>query len=158
MGWLLAHPQRHDYKKCQGCGNTIKIVKEVMGQITMQELNPHNYPTTPEIDANLELLYSKINNVRQSYNIPMIVTSGLRSEAQQQQLIADGKSTASKSKHLTGQAVDIQDIDGALRDWVIRNMNLMEQYGFWFEDFGHTKGWVHFQIFPPLSGKRVFIP
>lgn len=129
-----------------------------MGQISLQELNQHNYPTTPEIDANLNDLLVKINQVRQAYNTPMIVTSGLRSEAQQQQLIADEKSTATKSNHLLGQAVDIQDTDGTLRDWVKRNMDLMIEIGFWFEDFSHTIGWLHFQTIPPKSGNRIFIP
>ncbi len=129
-----------------------------MGKISLQELNKHNYPTTSEIDVNLNDLLVKINVVRQKYNKPMIVTSGLRSEAQQQQLIADGKSTATKSKHLTGQAVDIQDIDGELAIWVKRNLALMEEIGLWMEDFSHTKGWVHFQNASPKSGKRVFIP
>lgn len=129
-----------------------------MGQISLQELNQHNYPTTPEIDVNLNDLLVKINQVRQAYNIPMIVTSGLRSEAQQQQLIADGKSNAPKSHHLTGEAVDIQDLDGKLKAWVTRNLDLMEQIGLWMEDFNSTPTWTHFQIVPPKSGNRIFIP
>lgn len=158
QAWLLNHPSDHEYLKCISCGWCRKIERKKMGQISLEELNPHKYPTTPEIDANLQILYSRINQVRQAYNKPMIVTSGLRSEAQQQQLIADGKSNASKSKHLTGQAVDIQDKDEELRKWVERNIKLMEEIGFWFEDFNHTKGWIHFQSISPRSGKRIFIP
>lgn len=126
--------------------------------ISSKELNSHGYPTTPEIDANLSILLDKINQVRIAYAIPMIVSSGLRSETQQQDLIASGKSTATKSKHLMGQAVDIADKDGKLAKWVQENMQLMETIGFWFEDFNSTPGWVHFQIVPPKSGKRVFVP
>jgi uncharacterized protein YcbK (DUF882 family) len=126
--------------------------------ISLQELNQHNYPTTPEIDTNLHELLTKINKVREAYNTPMIVTSGLRSDEQQLALIAAGKSDAKGSKHLTGQAVDILDSDRKLRDWVLANMDLMETIGFWFEDFDHTPNWIHFQIVPPGSGKRVFIP
>ncbi len=158
QAWLLQHPTAHEFKKCVTCGWCVKIERKSMGSISLQELNKHNYPTTPEIDANLEILLGKINAVRQKYNKPMIVTSGLRSEAQQQQLIADGKSTATKSKHLSGQAVDIQDTDGELAIWVKRNLALMEEIGLWMEDFDHTKGWLHFQIVAPKSGKRVFIP
>lgn len=88
----------------------------------------------------------------------MIVTSGLRSAYQQGMLISSGKSTATKSKHLSGEAVDILDKDGSLRDWILSNMYLMETTGLWLEDFGHTVGWVHFQIVPPKSGHRIFIP
>jgi uncharacterized protein YcbK (DUF882 family) len=126
--------------------------------ISAGELNQHNYPTTPGIDANLKILLAKINEVRLAYNIPMTVTSGLRSDEQQQALIAAGKSNAPKSHHLTGEACDILDTDGKLCEWVKTNMDLMEKIGFWFEDFDHTHGWVHFQIVPPKSGKRVFIP
>ena len=126
--------------------------------IKLQELNPHDYPTTPEIDQNLNILHEKINEIRDLYGIPMIVTSGLRSVEQQQNLILDGKSNAPHSKHLTGQAVDIQDKDKALKNWVIANMDKMKEIGFWFEDFDHTIGWVHFQTVSPKSGKRIFIP
>ena len=126
--------------------------------ISLYELNQHGYPTTPEIDANLAILLEKINQVRKAWGVPMIVDSGLRSAEQQQQLIAEGKSNAPKSKHLTGQAVDIADKNGELKKWVLENMPLMEQIGFWFEDFNSTPSWVHFQIVPPASGKRIFIP
>lgn len=126
--------------------------------IKLSELNPHQYPTNDEIDANLLELHDKINKVRDLYGKPMTVTSGLRSQELQNQLIVDGKSNASKSKHLTGQACDILDESRELRDWVIANIDKMEDIGFWFEDFDHTPIWVHFQIVPPLSNKRIFIP
>lgn len=126
--------------------------------ISLSELNKHNYPTTPEIDANLQDLLTKINIIRTAYNKPMAVTSGLRSDDQQKELIAQGKSTATQSKHLTGQAVDIYDPNGELKSWVVANIALMETTGFWFEDFGSTPNWVHWQILAPHSGKRFFIP
>ena len=126
--------------------------------ISLKELNQHQYPTNPTIDANLAILLDRINQVRNAYGVPMVVTSGLRSDAQQQALIAAGKSDAPKSHHLTGEAVDIQDTDAKLVTWVKANMDLMIKIGMWFEDFGHTPGWVHFQIVPPASGNRVFIP
>lgn len=126
--------------------------------IELQELNSHQYPTTTEIDDNLAILLDKMNQVRTAWGNPMIVTSGLRSQAQQDSLIAAGISNAPKSKHLTGQACDIADSDRSLTQWVKDNMDLMEQIGLWFEDFDHTPTWVHFQIIAPGSGNRVFIP
>jgi hypothetical protein len=42
------------------------------------------------------------------------------------------------------------------------NMQLLKETGLWLEhgNWTHYKGgtWVHFQIVPPLSGKRIFIP
>jgi hypothetical protein len=122
--------------------------------ISMQELNPHNYPLTEEISYNINILLEKINKVRESYAQPMIVTSGLRSQEDQTRI----NPTAPKSKHITGQACDIQDLDGRLLTWVLANFDLMKDLGFWFEDFRYTSNWIHFQIVPPASGRRVFIP
>lgn len=124
----------------------------------LHELNPHQYPTTPEIDANLKTLLDALNLLRITYNKPMIVTSGLRSEAQQEGLIAAGKSNAHHSKHLIGQAADISDPDGTIKKWVTENEDLLARIGLWCEDFSSTPNWVHFQCVPPKSGKRFFIP
>lgn len=126
--------------------------------ITLKELNPRNFPTTPEIDANLKILLEKMNKVRVAYAQPMIVTSGLRSEKLQEALIIAGKSTATRSKHLLGQACDIQDKNGKLTKWIKANLKLMADVGLWLEDFEYTIGWCHFQSVPPKSGKRIFIP
>ena len=126
--------------------------------ISLEELNKHGYPTTPEIDANLQVLLNKLNKVREKYSVPMIVTSGLRSNEQQQKLIALGKSNAPKSHHLTGEAADIFDRDVSLKGWVKDNLPFIEEIGLWMEDFTFTRDWVHFQIVPPHSGNRFFIP
>ncbi len=126
--------------------------------ITLKELNPSDYPTTPEIDANLIVLLERINRIRKVYGHPMTVTSGLRSDAKQKALIAAGKSTATASKHLTGQAVDIFDPKGELKDWVKLNLPLIEEVGLWLENFAYTSNWVHFQTVAPKSGKRFFVP
>ncbi len=125
--------------------------------ISLKELNPHGYPTTPEIDANLQILLTRLNAVRSAYGKPMTITSGLRSNAQQQGLIEAGKSNAVHSKHLSGQAADIAD-DGKLKAWVMVNLALIEEIGLWMEAFESTPTWVHMQIIAPKSGKRFFIP
>lgn len=84
----------------------------------------------------------------------MTVTSGLRSLEQQMKV----NPKAPKSKHLTGEAVDILDQSGRLKAWVKENIALIEEIGLWMEDFLSTPSWVHFQIVPPASGHRFFIP
>jgi uncharacterized protein YcbK (DUF882 family) len=126
--------------------------------ISLSELNPHQYKTTPEIDANLNILLEKANIIRSAYGKPMTISSGLRDAAQQQRLISEGKSNAPKSHHLTGEAADILDQDGSLKIWVKDNIKLFEDTGLWMEDFAHTPTWVHMQIVPPRSGNRFFIP
>ena len=127
--------------------------------ITMNELNPHGYDTDDETLANLNDLLVKMNKVRTAYSIPMTVTSGLRNQADQTRI----NPSAPKSKHLTGNACDIADTDGALLKWILANLDLMEEIGVYFEHFcwTHPKGagwWCHFQNVPPASGKRIFVP
>lgn len=122
--------------------------------ISLQELNPKGYETTPEQDANLAILLERINKVRDAYGKPMVISSGLRSAADQARI----NPSAPKSKHLLGQACDVRDRDKSLAKWIQENMSLMEEIGLWFEDFDHTTTWVHAQIVPPRSGNRVFKP
>lgn len=122
--------------------------------ISAQELNSKGYKTTPEQDANLAVLLDKVNRIRAVWGHPMTVTSGLRSAEDQARI----NPSAPKSKHLIGAACDISDPEGALKSWVLANIALLETVGLWCEDFASTKTWVHFQIFPPKSGKRFFIP
>ena len=65
---------------------------------------------------------------------------------------------ASSSRHLTGQAVDLPDADRTLATWCADNLDVAAEIGLWFEDFRWTPTWVHCQIVPPKSGKRVYIP
>lgn len=118
------------------------------------EINPHNYPVTPEIAANIATLIDRLSQVREAWGKPMTVTSGLRSQADQARI----NPKAPKSKHIMGQAADILDEDKSLKTWVNENLALMAQIGLWFEAFDSTPNWCHMQIVPPHSDKRVFQP
>lgn len=122
--------------------------------ISLSELNPHNYPTTEEQDANLKILLERVNVIRKAWGKPMTVTSGLRSDADQKRI----NPNAPKSKHLMGQACDILDAGGVLKIWVKANVKLLEDTDLWCESFDHTPTWVHFQTVSPKSGNRFFIP
>lgn len=126
--------------------------------IKLEELNKKKLATTDIIDSNLRTLCARLNIIRKAWGKPMIVTSGLRSEKQQQELIKAGKSTATKSKHLQGLAADIADEDGSLAKWILENVKLLERACLWCEDPKYTPGWLHFQCSPPNSGKRFFKP
>lgn len=95
--------------------------------ITMKELNPKGYILGPETKTNLEILHGRINVVRNYYGKPMIVTSGVRSFEDQKALIEEKKSKATKSKHLTAQAVDILDRDCELHYWLKDKSDLSER-------------------------------
>lgn len=124
----------------------------------ISELNPHGYKTNPFIDANLKVLFDRVLHLQGCSTLDFVITSGLRDPAQQLQLIKEGKSNALNSKHLAGAACDIYDPEGLLADWCLSNLDALKNIGLWLEDPGHTKNWVHVQIFAPLSGKRIFIP
>lgn len=126
--------------------------------IDIKELNPHDYPTTPVIDKNLEILFERLCEAQAAYGVMFKLTSGLRSDAQQALLIQMGKSKAKFSKHLIGAAADVYDPDGHLGAWVMDNLPFMAGIGLWVEDPKYTPGWVHFQCVAPKSGNRVFIP
>lgn len=116
-----------------------------------------------EHQHNLEELLKKVNIIRAAYGKPMTVTSGYRSmqdhlRIYSQKGITDKSKIPMASNHLYGKAVDIGDADGKLKEWVKANVAILEQAGLYCEDFAYTKTWVHFQIVPPKSGKRFFIP
>ena len=83
--------------------------------ITLKELNQHGFPTTPEIDDNLNKLLTQINKIRAAYAVAMTVSSGLRSDS----FNASTPGAAKNSAHCVGLAVDIADPDGKLMQWVI---------------------------------------
>lgn len=120
--------------------------------ITLEELNPHAYPLSLETQANLLALLDRLNEVRAAWGRAMIVTSGLRSPADQARI----NPRAPQSRHLTGQAVDILDEGLELTAWLKANPEILKNAGLWCED--GNKNWVHFQSCPPRSGKRWFLP
>ncbi len=66
---------------------------------------------------------------------------------------------AAKSKHLTGEAIDLRD--NGTRDlarWCLRNIDALEEIGLWMEDPQWTPSWVHLQMVPPGSRRRIYCP
>lgn len=109
---------------------------------------------TQEISDNLDRLLIPMNKVRDAYGKPMKVNSGWRPP----EINGTTPGAAAHSKHMIGLAVDIADADDGLMHWVLENLDLMKQLGLYFEDFRWTPTWTHFQLGPPSSGKRIFVP
>lgn len=133
--------------------------------ITMKELLNKKYKLEDQpqdIQDNLNILLEKVNKIRQLWGKPMSVTSGLRSMEDHlriyaQKGITDKSKIPMKSKHLYGQAVDIYDPDLSLTEWLKENdSQILKDVGLWCEE--GNKNWVHFQIVPPKSGNRWFLP
>lgn len=65
---------------------------------------------------------------------------------------------APKSKHITGQAIDLYDPEGEIDQWCMDHLEALEDIGLWLEHPAATKGWSHLQSIPPKSQNRVFYP
>lgn len=64
-----------------------------------------------------------------------------------------------RSTHISGRGIDLQDLeDRSLARWCLRNLDQLTTLGLWMEDPRWTPSWVHLQIVPPGSGKRVYVP
>ena len=89
-----------------------------------------------------------IDQVRTHNQLPIVITSGIRSPAEQQRLLAQGRTATLQSKHLQGLAFDV-DMYGWNRNdvpaWVWDEVGLAgERFGLtwggrWksFRDVGH---------------------
>lgn len=117
-----------------------------------------DYPLTPDLMQNLDKLLIAVNKLRDAWGKPLIVTSGYRPGHYNKS--AKG---AIKSAHTTCEAVDFKDADGEFGKWCLANLPLLEECGLYMESPAYTheppgKRWIHVQIRPTKSGKRVFIP
>lgn len=137
--------------------------------ISMDELLNKKYKfadQSADIQANLLILLEKVNKIRSLWGKPMTVTSGLRmmidhlriyrEKAAKEGVPFDESKVPKKSKHLYGQAVDIFDPGLVLTKWLKANPQILIDAGLWCEE--GNANWVHFQILPPKSGKRWFLP
>ena len=120
----------------------------------------HRSELTDEIRANAAETVERANKLLEWYQSvtkdqeSRFVTSGWRPAA----VNAETPGAAMRSKHMTGQAVDISDPEGDLDEWALEHPELLEDFGLYLEHPSATKGWCHVQTVPPKSGRRVFFP
>lgn len=115
---------------------------------------------------NIEDFLPKLNLLRAVYGKPMYVSSGYRFYEDHLRIYKSKGIPESKipwgSLHLQGLACDFADPYGHLAAYCKANCknptHPIVVEGLYFEDFNHTRGWVHVQAKPPRSGKRIFIP
>ena len=124
-----------------------------MGRIKEEEL-------TPEMKADMEDLLERVNRLLFDFyqRNPMTkknrgITSGYRSPA-----INAAIGGAKKSNHMICQAVDIEDGDGELGKWLMRQPEKLIEFDLYMESKTSTPNWVHLQLQKPRSGKRIFLP
>lgn len=134
--------------------------------ISMAEILNHKYKLEDQPEQtqkNLEVLLERVNKVRATWGKSMTVTSGLRSMEDHLRIyrakgISDHAKIPMRSHHLYGEAVDISDPALELTAWLKHGegAKLVEELGLWMEE--GNANWVHFQIVPPKSGRRWFLP
>jgi hypothetical protein len=117
---------------------------------------------TPEIRSNAQVTVDRANALIARFQAETgnatarRVNSGRRPPA----VNAGTKNAAKKSKHMTGQAIDIGDDDEGLDRWRMSSAGraALDSIGLWLEHPSATPRWCHVQIVPPGSGNRVFYP
>lgn len=115
---------------------------------------------TNDLLANAEITCGRVNTLLELFyadypqEAPRSVNSGWRPAA----LNATTPNASKKSKHITCQAIDLEDDDGLLDEWCLSNQTLLVQHNLWLEHPASTKGWCHLQTVPPKSNNRVFYP
>ena len=119
----------------------------------------HDDELTDEMRADAQLLCDRVNAMLDEFGEDRGLRSGWRPKSINDKI----KNAARGSKHITCQAVDVEDNNGELKDWVLQRADdgsypVLEKYELWAEYGGATPSWLHCQIIPPGSRKRVFFP
>ena len=118
-----------------------------------QHLAGHEQELTDEIRANAEILCGQVNQLLAAFDKDRGLRSGWRPAA-----VNHAAGGAMRSRHMTGQAIDVEDDDGLLDAFCRQNIGLLEQLELWLEDGAATPSWTHIQCVPPRSGRRFFMP
>lgn len=111
---------------------------------------------TPAIETEARRTVQLVNALLARFGETRRVNSGWRPPA----INAGTPGAALRSKHMTGQAIDLADPEGDLDDWLLSDYGQAQlvDIGLWHEHPSATKGWAHLQTIPPRSGKRTFYP
>ena len=106
-----------------------------------------------QVHDNAVELLRRVNLLLGQYGSTPAVNSGWRPAS-----VNAAAGGAAHSLHLTGEAVDLADRDGALKYWCMSHLSILADCGLWMENGTATPTWCHLQSKPPASGRRVFQP
>lgn len=125
-------------------------------KFTIEELCQGLIPTDKQ-QKNLKKLVEALNVLGSVYPDPVIVIRGLRIEMQNEAV-----GGVPNSPHLTGEAVDLQDKDHKLSQFILNNITLLERVGLYMENPYYCvskatgNNWIHLQIRP--ASQTIFKP
>lgn len=111
-------------------------VKEILYSKTAEQNNIDNIPTDETIIENINYSLTRLNEIRESYGKPIIISSGYRCKALNE-LVGGVKD----SKHQEGLAVDLK-WDQKLLEFITDNMQFDKLIR---EKAGKTR-WIHIQF------------
>lgn len=106
---------------------------------------------TAEIKSNAKEVIRRVNLLLARAAVTADASSGWRPAS-----VNANAGGAAKSKHMLGQAIDVQDSSKVLQKWCMVNQHVLEELGLWMEHPRDTPTWCHLQSVPPRSGNRVF--
>ena len=112
------------------------------------------YPLPPQVVVNAAKLLDKVHALLADARISRVISSGWRPA----EFNATVPGAAKTSKHITGDAVDLEDRDGKLKEWCVFNLDKLKLLDLYMEDPASTPTWVHLQQIAPKSGKQIFKP
>lgn len=113
---------------------------------------------TEEIQANGAETVEQVNKLLAFAEANGIVRDGVASGWRPAAVNDATSNSAALSKHLFALACDVRDENRALAQWCVSNKAKLVLCELWMEDPRWTPAWVHLQVVPPGSGKRIYIP
>ncbi|MCC7080576.1 MAG: hypothetical protein IT530_07885 [Burkholderiales bacterium] len=114
----------------------------------------HSAELTGPLRHNAQLMVARANALLQRAGCACAVNSGWRPQAVNARL----PNASPRSRHLTCEAIDLNDPCDRLDGWCMAHLDALESIGLWLEHPDATPGWCHVQIVPPRSRRRVFEP
>ena len=120
------------------------------------------YLCDASIELNVVTLLTRVNALIEAYQAATGNTFNgrINSGWRPPEINACTPNAAAKSKHMTGQAIDLNDDDGDIDEWLMteQGQKIMADVHLWHEHPSATKGWAHLQSVAPNSGRRTFYP
>lgn len=120
--------------------------------LTSSGRHPERLPwVSPAVEQNAAVTARCVSALLLLFGQSRRLTSGFRDIDSNRKL----KNASPWSKHLTGQAADIDDLHGDLKKWVAAHPDAVANCGLWCEPLHMTPTWLHVQTTPVPGGKRV---
>lgn len=114
-------------------------------RFTVEELCQGLIPTDAQ-KKNLSVLVEALNELGRFFPEPVVVIRGLRTEMQNEAV-----GGVKNSPHLTGEAVDLQDKNHNLGQFILNNLHLLQEFGLYMENPYYCvskntgNNWIHLQ-------------